>query len=80
MCATEMDSDYCHETNDKQIGICVSNDKAIDFVLQLYQVCTMTIRSARKWGNARKYANEELSSSVNIDRFNKLLNEVYKNI
>ncbi|WP_346893294.1 glycosyltransferase family 4 protein [Clostridium sp. UBA871] len=76
LCATEKESDYYKQINENDVGICVSNkspEKAASSISMLFK---HRERLKEIGINAQEYGRKEYSSSVNVNKFIKLLDEV----
>lgn len=76
LCATEKESNYYKEINKNDVGICVSNkspQEAADAILTLFNNRERLKEIGEK---AKAYGRREYSSTVNINKFIKLLDEV----
>lgn len=79
LCATEEDSDYYDEINGNQIGICVSNKsprKVAEAIIHLFENRPELEEIGQR---SEKYAKNVYSSSVNIEKLIKVVNEVANN-
>lgn len=76
LCATEKESNYFNEINNNDVGVCVSNKSpkdAADAILTLFNNRDRIKEIGEK---AQAYGRKEYSSTVNINKFIKLLDEV----